>query len=199
MAYCKNFFLQNHKICGKSGFCDPCVGGSAGEVGVDEAVEVAVHHGVDIADFGTRSMILDHGVWMKNIRTDLASPGDLGLVALDILDFVQVLPLFDLYQLGAQHLQTGLLILELAPLGLAGNHNARSLVDQTNGGGGLVDMLSTGAGGAVDLHLVVLGADLHILAVILDLGAKLVCRRALASKGDTRTRRWTPFSPFKKP
>ena len=24
--------------------------------------------------------------------------------------------------------------------------------------------------------------------------AKLVCRRALASKGDTRTSRWTPFS-----
>ena len=28
---------------------------------------------------------------------------------------------------------------------------------------------------------------------------KEVWRRALASKGDTRTRRWTPFSPFRKP
>ena len=63
MAYCKNFFLQNHKICGKSGFCDPCVGGSAGEVGVDEAVEVAVHDGIDVRRFKACACVLGAALW----------------------------------------------------------------------------------------------------------------------------------------
>ena len=81
-----------------------------------------------------------------------------------------MLPLPDLHQLAAQHFQTGLLILELAALGLAGHHDAGGLVNQPDGGGGLVDVLTARAGGAVDLHFIVLGPDLEVLGVILDLG-----------------------------
>ena len=72
------------------------------------------------------------------------------------------------------------------------------LVDQAHGGGGLVDVLAAGTGGAVDLHLDVLRPDLH-LHVILDLrhdlhcGKAEVCRPGVGIERETRTRRWTPF------
>ena len=72
----------------------------------------------------------------------------------------------NLDELGAQHLHTGVLVLELAALGLAGHYDAGGLVDQPDSRGGLVDVLAAGAGGAVHLHLDVLGADVHLHAVV---------------------------------
>lgn len=114
-----------------------------------------------------------------------------------------MLPLLDFHELGAQHAHTGLLVLELIALGLAGDHNARGLVDEAHGRGGLVDMLATGTGGAIDLHFNILRADLHFY-IIGDLGItstaeKEVWRRPAASKGEMRTRRWTPDSLLRKP
>ena len=68
-------------------------------------------------------------------------------------------------QLGTQLLHTVILVLELGPLLLGGHHNAGGLVDQADGGGGFVDVLAAGTGGAVDLHFDVLRADLHLYVI----------------------------------
>ena len=46
-------------------------------------------------------------------------------------------------------------------------------VGQTHGGGGLVDVLAARAGGAVHVHLDLVGADLHLAVVLGDLGHDL--------------------------
>ena len=70
--------------------------------------------------------------------------------------------LLDLIELTCQHPHTFFPVLQLAPLLLAGYHDARGLVDQPDGGGGLVHVLTAGAGGPVDLHFDVGGVDLHV-------------------------------------
>ena len=45
-----------------------------GEVGVDEAVQVAVHHGVYVAGLKAGAVVLHHGVGHEHIRPDLAAP-----------------------------------------------------------------------------------------------------------------------------
>ena len=70
-----------------------------------------------------------------------------------------------LNQLIAQHTVAGVLVLELGALLLAGHDDAGGLVDQSDGGRGLVDVLTTGAGGTEHLHFHVLGADLHLHVV----------------------------------
>ena len=67
-----------------------------------------------------------------------------------------------LHQLGAEHLHAVVPVLELAALGLAGDDHAGGQVDESHGGGGLVDVLAAGAAGAVDLHLDVLRPDLDV-------------------------------------
>ena len=84
-----------------------------------------------------------------------------------------MLALFDLNELGAEHAHAGLAVLELVTLRLAGDDDAGRLVDQAHGGACLVDVLAARAGGAVDLHLDVLGPDLDVLGVIGDLGDDL--------------------------
>jgi len=80
-----------------------------------------------------------------------------------------VLSFTDLYQLGTEHTQAGLLVLELASLCLAGNDDT-GFMDQSNCRGCFVDVLTTGTGGTEDLHLIVFRLDLKIFTVVLDLG-----------------------------
>ena len=112
------------------------------EVGVDEAVDVAVHDRVDVAHLVAGTGVLREGVRHENVGTDLGTPGDLQLVALDVLDLVEVLTLFDLDELGLQHAHTDFAVLVLGPFDLAADHDARRLVDETDGGGRLVDLLA---------------------------------------------------------
>ena len=93
----------------------------------------------------------DERVGHEDVVADLAAPFDLQLCALDIRDLVQMLTLFDLNQLRAQHAHTCFTVLELVTLRLAGDNNAGRLVDETHGGTGLVDVLSACTGRAVDL------------------------------------------------
>ena len=90
------FFAQ------KSGFRHPVARGGAGEVGVDEAVEVAVHHRIDVRHLVARARILGERVGHKDIVADLAAPFDLELRALDVGDLVEMLALFDFNELGAE-------------------------------------------------------------------------------------------------
>ena len=111
-------------------------------------------------------MILDHGVGHEHIAADLVAPGDLVLHALDVLDLVHVLLLCDLVELCLQHFHGVVTVLELAALGLAADHDAGGLVDQTDSRRSLVDVLAAGTGRTVHLHLDVLGADVHLDGVV---------------------------------
>ena len=42
-------------------------------------------------------------------------------------------------------------------------------MDQTDGGGSLIDVLAARAGGTVDLHLIILRANFHVLTVVFDI------------------------------
>lgn len=69
------------------------------KIGVDKAVNVAVHNRLNIAGFKAGAVILNKGVGHENIGADLAAPCDLTLLALDIVDLVEMLSLFDLNEL----------------------------------------------------------------------------------------------------
>ena len=87
----------------------------------------------------------------------------------------------ELHQSGFEHLHGVVAVLELRALRLAGGDDARGLVDESNGRACLVDVLAACAGGAVDLHLDVLGADLD-LNVLGQLGHDLKrCEARLAA------------------
>ena len=77
----------------KSALCDPGIRGKAGEIGVDEAVEPAVHHGVHVRGLIARARVLDERVGHEDVVADLAAPLDLELRALDIGDLVEMLAL----------------------------------------------------------------------------------------------------------
>ena len=102
----------------KSALCDPGIRGKAGEIGVDEAVEPAVHHGVHVRGLIARARVLDERVGHEDVVADLAAPLDLELRALDIGDLVEMLALFDLDELRAEHAHAGLAVLELVTLRL---------------------------------------------------------------------------------
>ena len=141
----------------------PVAGCGSGQVSVDKAVDVAVHDCVDVGGLKRGTGVLGEGVGHEDVRTDLAAPFDLLLVALDVRDLVQVLTLLDLDQLGTQHLHTVVLVLELRTLGLAGNNDAGRLMDESNRRRGLVDVLTACTGRTEYLHLDVGGVDLDVL------------------------------------
>ena len=118
-----------------------CAAGQCFQIGVDEAVQLAVHHGVDVAGLIAGTVVLYQLVGHKHVRTDLAAPLDLELYTLDVGDLLGMGLHLKLHQLGAQHPHTGVPVLKLAALGLTGNHNAGGLVDQADSGRGLVDVL----------------------------------------------------------
>ena len=92
----------------------------------------------------------------------MAAPFDLQLHALQVGDLLRLLLHLQLHQLGPEHLHAVVLVLELAALGLAGDHHAGGDMDQADSRGGLVHVLAAGAAGPVDLHFNVLGADLNV-------------------------------------
>jgi hypothetical protein len=54
---------------------------------LDEHVDVAVHHGLDIARLRAGAVIFHHLVWLKNVRANLAAPGYIALFSVLPIDF----------------------------------------------------------------------------------------------------------------
>ena len=101
-------------------------------------------------------------------------------------------------QLAAQHAHGRLAVLDLGALVLALHHGLGGDVGDAHGGVGLVDVLAAGAGRAVGLHPQVLLVDLQVtspsMSGVTSTDANEVWRRLAESKGEMRTRRWTPRS-----
>ena len=80
---------------------------------IDEVIEISVHDAVHIAHFGIRPVILDHRVRLEHVRTDLITPGDLSVIASQLVDALLVLPLFQFDELRHQHLHGNFPVLVL--------------------------------------------------------------------------------------
>ena len=102
-----------------------CAVGGGGEVGVDKAVDLAVHHGLDLAHLVARAGVLGQGVGHEYVGTDLTAPLNFHLHALDVGDLLGVLLDLQFQKFGFEHLHAVVPVLELAAFRLAEHHNAR--------------------------------------------------------------------------
>src|SRR4051812_24780958 len=123
------------------------------EVRLDERIEVAVEHAVDVARLVLGAQILHELVRLEHVAADLAAQVDALLLALDLRELGVALLLLDVGEAGLEHRHRPVAVLELAALDLARHHDAGGLVDQAHGRRRLVDVLTTGAGRPEHLHL----------------------------------------------
>ena len=142
------------------------------KVCVDETVDVTVHNRVDVTVLKAGSCILSKSVGHEYVAADLATPLDVRLVTLDVLDLVEILTDLDLHKLCLKHLESCLLVLELATLCLTAYNDTGGLVHDADSGVCLVDVLTARTAGTVSSDLEILVSELY-LAYVLKLGHNL--------------------------
>ena len=108
---------------------------------IDEAIQVSIQHGLRIADFMIRPMILDPIV-IDDIRADLRTPATIDLATGGVIKFSLTSFLFQLLQFGLENLHDLPSILPLIPESGGDDHDARGFVNQSNSGSDLVHILS---------------------------------------------------------
>src|SRR5690606_30751839 len=138
------------------------------EAALDELVQVAVEHLLRIAALDAGAQILDPAL-VEHVVADLAAPADVGLAGLQRIPLGVALLDFQLVETCGQQLHRPVAVGVLAALGLAGDHHPRGHVGDAHRRLGLVDVLATGARGAVDVGPEVGRIDLDV-DVVVDLG-----------------------------
>ena len=98
-------------------------------------------------------MIFHHLIWLKNVGTNLAAPGDVAFLSILPIDFRALLVLLDFVKLGLQHFHRQLTIASLAALGLAGDNNSTRLMQNPHCRFDFVDVLSAFAATAKCINL----------------------------------------------
>ena len=106
-------------------------------------------------------MVLDHLVRLKDVGTDLATPGDLPLFSVLAIEFGALLVGFKLVDLGLEESHGQLGIASLAPLGLTGDDDPRGNVSEADSSLDLVNILPSLASGTVGVALDIGGIDLN--------------------------------------
>ena len=101
------------------------------EVGVDEGIQVTVHHRVHISRFMAGSVILHHGVGLEYVGTDLVAPADFLHLSTNAGKLLRVFLLLEHIQLRLQHLHGFVLILELGTFVLTLHHDSRRNMGNT--------------------------------------------------------------------
>src|SRR5262249_19025649 len=96
--------------------------------------------------------ILDQLVGLQNIGTDLVTPADLGFCSGRGAGLLLALFQFELIKARLQHGPGDASVFDLRALLLARHHDARGNVGDAHGRIGGVDVLATGAGGAIGIH-----------------------------------------------
>ncbi len=138
------------------------------QVRLDEAVDVAVHHRVDVADLVLRAQILHQLVGLHHVAADLTPPLYPFLGALNLVELRALLLQLDLVELRLQHLHGLLAVLRLRAGHLAFDDNARGVVVQAHGRLHLVDVLSAGAAAAIGVPRDVRRTDFDLDVVVDD-------------------------------
>src|SRR2546423_575179 len=150
------------------------------ERGFHELIEIAIEHRAGVAHLHSGTQVLDARL-VEDIRADLVAPAHIRLGILEHPGGGIALVDLQLVELRLEHLHGGGAVLVLAALVLAGGHDAAGQMGDAHRRLGLVDVLSTRSGGAVDVHLQVRGIDLD-LDVVIDLGRdEHGCERGVAA------------------
>lgn len=68
------------------------------EILLDEGVEVAIEHGVDIPHLQVRTMVFDQPIRMQDVRPDLVSPGNVFLALGILFELLRALLFLDLIE-----------------------------------------------------------------------------------------------------
>ena len=108
------------------------------------SIEVAVHDPLDVADLELGPVVVDHGVGLEHVGADLVAPGVVGLGGLELGPLRLLLLQLLLVDGRAQHLHGRRLVLALAALLLAGDHDAGRDMREAHRRRGLVHVLAAG-------------------------------------------------------
>src|SRR4051794_28951004 len=123
------------------------------QVREDELINVAIEYLLDLSRLHAGAHILDEGVRLQDVVTDLVAPGDLALLVVKLLHLGQSLLLFDAVQLGLEQRHGIGRILVLATLGAALGGDAGRLMAETDAAFRLVLVLAAGTTAAERLPL----------------------------------------------
>src|SRR5205823_1369394 len=132
------------------------------QVGLDERVEVAVQHGLDVADLEPRPMVLDQLIGLKRVRADLAAERDLLLLAGELRELLALLLLSELEQARLEDPHRRVAVPELGALVLALDDDPRREVRDAHGGVGGVDPLPARSRRPEDVHADLVLAHAHL-------------------------------------
>src|SRR2546422_2586652 len=132
------------------------------QIALDEDVDVAVEHAVDVADLLLRAVVLHHLIWMQDVAPDLAAEGDVFFRAADLIELCLVLFRLEVVEPRFQHLHRRVTVPMLRSLVLARHDDAGGKVRDADGGVGNVDVLPSGATRPVRVDAEILLFDLDV-------------------------------------
>src|SRR5947209_8390725 len=130
------------------------------QVGPDEAVEVALEHGLRAAGLDVRAQVFHHLVRVQHVVADLRAPLVRHAVAAQLVELRLLLLAGALHQLRAQDVERDVAVLHLRALLLRGDDDPRRQVVDANRRLRLVHILAAGAAGLERLDLDVVRLDL---------------------------------------
>src|SRR3990172_3923531 len=115
------------------------------QVPIDEFVEIAIEHPLNVADLDTGAEILDHLVGLEDIGANLAAPSRLSLVTPDQIHVGKLLAPGALGEPGREQCHGPIPVLQLGTLRLARHHETGGKMGDPDSRVGLVDVLATGS------------------------------------------------------
>src|SRR5262245_12191217 len=102
------------------------------QVGLDEAVDVAVEHAVDVANLFLRSLILDESIRREHVAADLTAEGDLLLGAANLIELGLLFFQLEVVESRLQDLHRRVAIAVLGAFVLTRHDDARRQVRDAN-------------------------------------------------------------------
>src|SRR5947208_5981705 len=159
------------------------------QVALDEDVDVAVEHAVDVADLLFRPVILGELIRVQHVAANLAAEADLLLDTADLVELGLVVSHLDVVEPRLQHLHRGIAVAVLRTLVLARHHEARRQMRDADGGVGDVDVLAAGTARSVsvDAEVFVFYLNVDILRQLrpgMKRRERRVTARRLIERGD---------------
>src|SRR6185437_10504050 len=156
-------------------------------------VEIAVKHPIHIADRQFRAVIFDQAIRREHVTAYLAAEVNLELAVFELLISGLLLLQLILVELGAKLLHGTGTVFMLGSLVLALHDDAGRQVREAHRRFGAIDMLAAGPAGAKNVDLQSSGFMSILMSSSIcgytKTEANEVCLRALASKGEMRTKR----------
>ena len=136
------------------------------QVAFNKVINPAIHYSTYITCLTSCAMILDKGIRLENIASDLVTPGDILLRNGILLLLFLPLLLIVFIKAGTKHLECHILIHILASLILALDYNTCRIMRDTYGTVGLVDVLSSGASCTISIEPVIFRLEFNFDIII---------------------------------